>query len=85
MKIHNSKFYIAEGKSKKASLPGFKVSDGMAGKSESGKDSVGKKEQYVYEDIYVIENGSLTEEGNHEQLRNGSGLYSQLCVKQSLG
>jgi len=34
--------------------------------------------------IYVIENGSLTEKGNHEELKSGSGLYSRLCAKQSL-
>jgi ABC-type multidrug transport system fused ATPase/permease subunit len=34
--------------------------------------------------IYVIENGRLTEEGTHEKLRAGSGLYSHLCTKQSL-
>ncbi|MEK9627519.1 MAG: ABC transporter ATP-binding protein [Nitrospinota bacterium] len=35
--------------------------------------------------IYVIENGSLAEEGTHEELKEGSGLYSRLCAKQSLG
>ena len=34
--------------------------------------------------IYVLENGSLAEEGTHEQLKSGNGLYSHLCVKQSL-
>ena len=34
--------------------------------------------------IYVLENGNLTEEGTHEILRDGSGLYSRLCAKQSL-
>ena len=34
--------------------------------------------------IYVIENGRLTEEGTHQELRAGSGLYSSLCAKQSL-
>jgi ATP-binding cassette, subfamily B, bacterial PglK len=34
--------------------------------------------------IYVIENGRLTEEGTHEKLKLGSGLYSHLCAKQSL-
>ncbi len=34
--------------------------------------------------IYVIENGRLTEEGTHEKLRTGIGLYSRLCAKQSL-
>ena len=34
--------------------------------------------------IYVIENGRLTEEGTHQELRAGSGLYSSLCPKQSL-
>lgn len=34
--------------------------------------------------IYVIENGNLAEEGQHQELRNGNGLYSQLCKKQSL-
>jgi ATP-binding cassette, subfamily B, bacterial PglK len=34
--------------------------------------------------IYVIENGRLAEEGTHEKLRAGSGLYSHLCAKQSL-
>ena len=35
--------------------------------------------------IYVIENGRLTEEGTHKKLKAGSGLYSSLCAKQSLG
>ena len=35
--------------------------------------------------IYVLENGSLTEGGTHEELRAGSGFYSRLCVKQNLG
>ena len=34
--------------------------------------------------IYVIENGRLAEEGTHEKLKAGSGLYSHLCAKQSL-
>jgi ABC-type multidrug transport system fused ATPase/permease subunit len=34
--------------------------------------------------IYVLENGGLAEEGTHEQLKAGNGLYSRLCVKQSL-
>jgi ATP-binding cassette, subfamily B, bacterial PglK len=34
--------------------------------------------------IYVLENGSLSEEGTHNELRNGNGLYSHLCTKQSL-
>ncbi len=34
--------------------------------------------------IYVIESGHLAEEGTHEELKSGSGLYSQLCAKQSL-
>ena len=34
--------------------------------------------------IYVLEKGNLTEEGTHEQLRTGKGLYSNLCAKQSL-
>jgi ABC-type multidrug transport system fused ATPase/permease subunit len=34
--------------------------------------------------IYVIENGNLTEEGTHEDLRMSKGLYSRLCAKQSL-
>jgi ATP-binding cassette, subfamily B, bacterial PglK len=34
--------------------------------------------------IYVLENGSLTEEGTHEKLRSGNGLYNRLCEKQSL-
>lgn len=34
--------------------------------------------------IYVIENGRLAEEGTHEKLKAGSGLYSHLCTKQSL-
>ena len=34
--------------------------------------------------IYVIENGKLTEEGTHKELKSGSGLYSRLCAKQSL-
>ena len=35
--------------------------------------------------IYVIENGRLIEEGTHQKLMAGSGLYSRLCAKQSLG
>jgi ATP-binding cassette, subfamily B, bacterial PglK len=35
--------------------------------------------------IYVLENGRLSEEGTHEKLKAGSGLYSHLCSKQSLG
>jgi subfamily B ATP-binding cassette protein MsbA len=34
--------------------------------------------------IYVIENGRLAEEGTHNKLKAGSGLYSHLCAKQSL-
>ena len=34
--------------------------------------------------IYVLENGSLTEEGTHKTLKYGNGLYSRLCDKQSL-
>ena len=34
--------------------------------------------------IFVIEDGRLAEEGNHKELRAGSGLYSSLCAKQSL-
>jgi ATP-binding cassette, subfamily B, bacterial PglK len=34
--------------------------------------------------IFVIEDGCLTEEGTHKELRAGSGLYSSLCVRQSL-
>jgi ATP-binding cassette, subfamily B, bacterial PglK len=34
--------------------------------------------------IHVIENGRLSEEGTHEKLKAGSGLYSRLCAKQSL-
>jgi ABC-type multidrug transport system fused ATPase/permease subunit len=34
--------------------------------------------------IYVIKNGRLTEEGTHENLRDGNGLYNRLCSKQSL-
>ena len=34
--------------------------------------------------IYVIENGKITEEGTHQKLKNGNGLYSHLCDKQSL-
>tara|TARA_B100000686_G_scaffold128390_1_gene135581 strand:- start:1091 stop:2842 length:1752 start_codon:yes stop_codon:yes gene_type:complete len=34
--------------------------------------------------IYVIEKGSLTEEGAHEKLKAGNGLYNSLCAKQSL-
>ena len=34
--------------------------------------------------IYVIEKGNLAEEGTHEKLRVGNGLYSNLCAKQSL-
>ncbi|MBT5470206.1 MAG: ABC transporter ATP-binding protein [Nitrospina sp.] len=33
---------------------------------------------------YVVENGTLTEEGTHDKLRASSGLYSRLCAKQSL-
>ena len=35
--------------------------------------------------IYVIENGRLIEEGTHQKLGAGSGLYRRLCAKQSLG
>jgi ABC-type multidrug transport system fused ATPase/permease subunit len=34
--------------------------------------------------IYVLENGILVEEGTHEKLKTGNGLYSRLCEKQSL-
>ncbi|MBM14718.1 MAG: hypothetical protein CMH75_01280 [Nitrospina sp.] len=34
--------------------------------------------------IYVLENGSLAEEGTHGQLKAGNGLYSSLCVKQHI-
>jgi len=34
--------------------------------------------------IFVVEDGRLAEEGTHKELRAGSGLYSSLCVKQSL-
>ncbi len=34
--------------------------------------------------IYVIENGEITEKGTHQQLKNGKGLYSNLCKKQTL-
>jgi ABC-type multidrug transport system fused ATPase/permease subunit len=34
--------------------------------------------------IFVIEDGRLAEEGTHEELRAGNGLYSSLCAKQSL-
>ena len=34
--------------------------------------------------IYVLENGRLTEEGTHEKLKTGNGLYSRLCEKQTL-
>jgi ATP-binding cassette, subfamily B, bacterial PglK len=34
--------------------------------------------------IFVLEEGKLSEEGTHEQLRSGNGLYSRLCAKQSL-
>ena len=34
--------------------------------------------------IFVIEDGCLAEEGNHEELKAGSGLYSSLCARQSL-
>ena len=34
--------------------------------------------------IYVLENGGLTEEGTHETLKSGDGLYSHLCKKQGL-
>ena len=34
--------------------------------------------------IYVLENGSLTEEGTHEKLKSRNGLYSSLCEKQRL-
>ena len=35
--------------------------------------------------IYVINNGNLTEEGTHEKLKCGNGLYNQLFQKQSVG
>ena len=34
--------------------------------------------------IFVIEDGCLVEEGNHKELKGGSGLYSSLCARQSL-
>jgi ABC-type multidrug transport system fused ATPase/permease subunit len=34
--------------------------------------------------IFVIEEGRLAEEGTHEKLRAGNGLYSSLCARQSL-
>ena len=34
--------------------------------------------------IYVIENGRLTEQGSHEELRARGGLYSRLCAGQAL-
>jgi ABC-type multidrug transport system fused ATPase/permease subunit len=34
--------------------------------------------------IFVVKDGHLAEEGTHEELRAGSGLYSSLCAKQSL-
>jgi ABC-type multidrug transport system fused ATPase/permease subunit len=34
--------------------------------------------------IFVLEGGRLSEEGTHEQLLQGKGLYSRLCAKQSL-
>jgi len=34
--------------------------------------------------IFVLEDGRLSEQGTHEQLRRGNGLYSHLCSKQSL-
>ena len=34
--------------------------------------------------IYVIENGKITEEGTHQQLKNEKGLYSHLYKKQTL-
>jgi ATP-binding cassette, subfamily B, bacterial PglK len=34
--------------------------------------------------IYVMDNGRLAEQGTHEELQNGNGLYSRLCDKQSL-
>jgi ABC-type multidrug transport system fused ATPase/permease subunit len=34
--------------------------------------------------IFVIQDGRLAEEGTHEELRAGNGLYSSLCAKQSL-
>jgi ABC-type multidrug transport system fused ATPase/permease subunit len=34
--------------------------------------------------IFVIEDGYLAEEGKHEDLRVGDGLYSRLCSKQRL-
>ena len=33
--------------------------------------------------IFVIEDGRLVEEGTHQELRAGSGLYSSLCARQS--
>ena len=34
--------------------------------------------------IYVLQNGKITEEGKHQNLKNGNGYYSRLCEKQSL-
>ena len=34
--------------------------------------------------IYVLENGNLAEEGTHQNLKNGNGLYKRLCDKQVL-
>ena len=34
--------------------------------------------------IYVMENGKINEEGTHQNLKNGNGLYSSLCEKQTL-
>jgi ABC-type multidrug transport system fused ATPase/permease subunit len=34
--------------------------------------------------IYVIENGQLAEQGSHEELHAGEGLYSRLCAGQKL-
>jgi ATP-binding cassette, subfamily B, bacterial PglK len=34
--------------------------------------------------IFVFEDGRLSEEGTHKELRQNKGLYSRLCAKQSL-
>jgi subfamily B ATP-binding cassette protein MsbA len=34
--------------------------------------------------IYVLEDGGLVEEGTHEELSMGGGLYNRLCVGQNL-
>ena len=35
--------------------------------------------------IYVIENGCLVEEGDHQTLHSMNGLYSRLCASQTVG